>query len=368
MKRSVYIAAGAVCMVFFLTISNALAFQVVTREMVEKQIITEIDLMRTVDNFIVLFDSSSSTNQMVPGTGISKIEAAKKFLRFRNEWLPDLGYNAGLYNYTNFKTVTGTFEEIYGVQPYQREKFAAAIDKLPDKGEGPTNLLTAMLGLQKVMKGVSGETAVFIFTDGIVTRQPGFKRPLEVAQEIARDHDVNFYVISSATGDREKSILEAVSKINAESRVIPMSFFLYNPHYLGGALYAVKATSYVKLTPYKQVIGFVANDMLFDFNGDGIRDEYLEKLDMLGDFLQANPSAYVVTAGFTDSTGSEEHNIALSARRASAVQSYLVENHNIDARRVVVLWFGPLNPVGDNATPEGRQLNRRVGIAVGGLN
>jgi flagellar motor protein MotB len=35
---------------------------------------------------------------------------------------------------------------------------------------------------------------------------------------------------------------------------------------------------------------------------------------------------------------------------------------------VVDLWFGDLNPVGDNATESGRRLNRRVEIAIGGVN
>jgi OOP family OmpA-OmpF porin len=114
-----------------------------------------------------------------------------------------------------------------------------------------------------------------------------------------------------------------------------------------------------------QVVGFAANDMLFDFNSAAVRGEYTDKLAMLGDYLQKNPDTFVVAAGFADSVGDEEYNLALSERRATSFKDHLVNNLSIDADRIVTLWYGEGNPVADNTTDEGRQLNRRVEVAVG---
>ncbi len=131
------------------------------------------------------------------------------------------------------------------------------------------------------------------------------------------------------------------------------------------ALFTVKATSYEHLRPVTQVVGFVAPDMLFDFDSVAIRDTYLEKLGMLANYLQKNPVAYVVAAGFSDDAGDAEYNMALSQRRAESVRDHLMTVHGIGADRIVTLWFGELNPVADNTTAEGRQRNRRVEVAVG---
>jgi len=133
-------------------------------------------------------------------------------------------------------------------------------------------------------------------------------------------------------------------------------------------LFIVKTTAYERLIPNTEVVGVVADDMLFGFNSSDIRGEYNGKLAMLGDCLQKNPAAFVVAAGFTDSVGSEEYNLWLSERRASRVKDDLVNKFSIDMGRIVTQWYGELNPSADNAKEEGRQLNRRVEIAVGGIN
>jgi len=353
----------SVCMV-----TSAQAFQIVTRTMVEKELVTEVDLIKTADNFIVLFDTSSSTNQNVPGKNISKIKAAKSLLKARNAWLPDLDYNAGLYIYTDNATLMGSFKEVYGMQPYDRDRFDAAIDQLPEKGQGPAMLQPGLSTLRKVLGGLTGKTVVFMFTDGIVSDSPRSTRPLKIAQELAAAHDVSFYLVSSATAAAEKDLLAAVAKVNASSRVIPMAAIMDYPSYISGALFTVKTTSYVRFKPKMEVVGFVAKNMLFDFDSADIRNEYFGKLDLLGAFLQNNPGAFVVAAGFTDSTGDEEYNLLLSARRAAGIKAHLTQNYNVNPSRVVLLWFGSLNPVGDNATIEGRRSNRRVEIAVGSIN
>ncbi len=361
MKRSIFSVLAVLCLVSVWAVSNAAAFEVVTKEMIQKEIVTEADLIRTVDNFIILFDSSSSAGQMVPGRDVTRIQATKAMLQERNAWLPDLGYNAGLFNMTN----TG-FEEIYPILPYSRDAFGAAINNLPETGSGPTMLQQTLSALRAPIAGLEGRTAVILFTDGSYSNVRGPNSALQIAKEIARDNDVCFYLISSATEGENQRVVDATAQINACSRVVPLEAFLDNPHFLSGGLFTVKTSTRARLTPVTETRVDV-NNVLFDFGSADLPAGSTEQLDQLSEFLQTNPQAFVVAAGFTDSVGDEEYNLGLSERRANAVKDYLV-NAGIDADRIVTHWYGELNPVGDNDTEEGRALNRRVEIAVGGLN
>ena len=64
--------------------------------------------------------------------------------------------------------------------------------------------------------------------------------------------------------------------------------------------------------------------------------------------------------GHTDSEGDDTYNQTLSERRAAAVKAFLVTSYRIDAARLQTQGLGENKPVADNATPEGRQQNRRV--------
>lgn len=73
----------------------------------------------------------------------------------------------------------------------------------------------------------------------------------------------------------------------------------------------------------------------------------------------------VEVIGFADSRASNQYNLSLSTRRANAVVSYLVTKQNIPPHRLVQPFgFGEEQPVADNATVDGRALNRRVEIRV----
>jgi len=71
----------------------------------------------------------------------------------------------------------------------------------------------------------------------------------------------------------------------------------------------------------------------------------------------------VEVAGHTDSTGAAEYNQKLSERRANSVAQYL-EGQGLASNRVVTVGAGAARPVADNATPEGRQANRRVELTL----
>lgn len=79
--------------------------------------------------------------------------------------------------------------------------------------------------------------------------------------------------------------------------------------------------------------------------------------------LTANPEVAVAIEGHTDSDGKPEANLTLSRQRAVAVQQYLIQK-KIAAGRLTAEGYGQNRPIADNATPAGRQANRRIEFKV----
>jgi len=101
-------------------------------------------------------------------------------------------------------------------------------------------------------------------------------------------------------------------------------------------------------------------DILFDTGRTDIRPESADVLALIGAMLSEHPDLRLMIEGHTDVEGDFDANMELSAGRAAAVMRYLVETFGIDADRLRTIGLGPTHPVGSNATPEGRQRNRRV--------
>ncbi len=102
-------------------------------------------------------------------------------------------------------------------------------------------------------------------------------------------------------------------------------------------------------------------DVLFDTNKATLKPGAEAKLDRLAAFLQDNPNERLLIEGYTDSTGSEDYNQALSQRRAQAVADSLAV-HGVPASRYQALGRGESLPVATNSSAEGRQQNRRVEV------
>jgi OOP family OmpA-OmpF porin len=350
-----------VLLVFFLSMMIIVSFAaeaVVEEEKVTDVVVTK-ELIKTADNFVIMFDSSSSMKEPFQDTGLTTLDAAKKLLKDRNAILPDLGYNAGLYLFTPFKP-------IYMMQKYDRDKFAAAIDQLPAKASGATLMQQGLHKLDGVLSGLSGRTVVFLFTDGMYSRMPGSRKPVEIARRLAEKYNVCFYVISTAKGDLEKDVLKAVASINECSRVVPFDQVYEKPVYLAGALYVVDSKVEVKTVSELKVVGIKPENVLFEFDQLDPSLDSRDKLTLVADFLQNNPDTFAVLAGFTDSVGNPEYNLKLSRMRSQNVKNYILEQQShIDIDRIVLFWFGSINPVAPNDTDEGRSKNRRVEIAIG---
>jgi outer membrane protein W/outer membrane protein OmpA-like peptidoglycan-associated protein len=99
--------------------------------------------------------------------------------------------------------------------------------------------------------------------------------------------------------------------------------------------------------------------VLFDFDSAELRPESITELERVVKFMGDVPFAKAMVEGHTDSVGTETYNQALSDRRAKAVFDYL-SSRGVDPARLSSIGHGELKPIADNATAEGRQLNRRV--------
>ena len=78
--------------------------------------------------------------------------------------------------------------------------------------------------------------------------------------------------------------------------------------------------------------------------------------------LRKYPNEKIVIAGYTDSVGSADTNQALSKQRAQAARDFLVEQHGLPEEQFVLQGYGETNPLADNGSDLGRDLNRRVNI------
>ena len=70
--------------------------------------------------------------------------------------------------------------------------------------------------------------------------------------------------------------------------------------------------------------------------------------------------------GHTDNTGSDAYNQQLSQQRAQSVAQFLAAN-GVRPDRLLVSGFGESRPIATNATPQGREQNRRVEIRIAPL-
>jgi OOP family OmpA-OmpF porin len=87
-------------------------------------------------------------------------------------------------------------------------------------------------------------------------------------------------------------------------------------------------------------------------------------VDEIGGQMQAYQNTIVDIEGNTDSTGARGYNVQLSHQRADAVKQYLMEKYGFPAARLRTAGNGPDHPIDSNATPEGREKNRRTDIKL----
>ncbi len=125
---------------------------------------------------------------------------------------------------------------------------------------------------------------------------------------------------------------------------------------------SIKDTLY--LTMSKKI---VLRNIYYDFDKWDILPESETELDLVVEFLSANPKLNVILGSHTDTRGTDKYNLKLSQLRAESAKLYLVAK-GIDANRIEAKGYGESQPVvnckEDECTSAEHRQNRRTEIEV----
>lgn len=105
------------------------------------------------------------------------------------------------------------------------------------------------------------------------------------------------------------------------------------------------------------------SDVMFDTGSAVLKAGAYDEINRVAQVMNQYPETTIQIAGHTDSVGAEAANQILSERRAEAVKNAL-SAQGVSAARMRTVGFGESQPIADNNSDAGRQMNRRVNITI----
>ncbi|RPD96626.1 OmpA family protein [Aureibaculum marinum] len=152
-----------------------------------------------------------------------------------------------------------------------------------------------------------------------------------------------------------------IPNLQLNPKAISIGSYRHNPE---GKIIAIKNIKIAKggKALYDRVMEdgkFITRGILFDVNKASIKPESYGVINEVFNMMKEHKNLNFKIEGHTDSDGAEDYNLKLSAERAAAVKTALVEL-GISENRLQTEGKGETIPVADNSTPEGKANNRRV--------
>ncbi|MFW0757171.1 OmpA family protein [Pseudomonas sp. H11T01] len=110
-----------------------------------------------------------------------------------------------------------------------------------------------------------------------------------------------------------------------------------------------------------QIKLIMPGNITFATDSANIASGFYQPLNNLAGSLKEFNQNQIEIVGYTDSTGSRQHNMDLSQRRAQSVATYLT-SQGVGGANLSARGAGPDNPIASNADTNGRSQNRRVEV------
>ncbi len=325
-----------------------------------------------VDNFLFIFDSSSS--MAYPKEGVTKFSQAKAVVNQLNVTLPEMGQTGGIRSFGHSSKVSNTSTElIYGMEKYSTAKLDKNFQKITEPG-GTSPLYKALNDAQGDFKGLSGErNAVVIISDG--EEMPGNVLASAKALKEIYGPSICFHTVLVGDSPEGEALLKEISKIggclgaSGECGFYTTADLLLNSPedvacFVESVFLDKIAAPAPVVVPKKEIVKeevWVLGDVLFGSGSSVIKPGAYYLLDDIASKLEKKPVMSIDIQGHTDNIGSAGSNKELSLRRAQAVKNYLI-GKGIMPNRMTTEGFGFSKPVALNGTDAGRALNRRVEV------
>jgi len=348
------------------------------------------------DSAVLLVDVSSTVSDR------NLVPEARKIAQDMNAKFPDYVQSGGLLTFGNLHPSQNNW--LGPVQDYQRAVLDGAIAKISE-GKGSTPIGSALGASKEGLEKAKGKKALILISDGLDTGSSGGgSDPVQQAKKLKAAYGDNLCIFTIQLGDKPQggALLEAIrqaggcgtatkaASLKSDAEVQGLVDIIFPPSVRIPVAEQAKPVQ----KPVEKIVTVVKQEEK-DSDGDGVPDssdqcpgtpkgvkvdargcwvltdvrfasgssqiltKYYPKLDEAVAVLKANADVRILIEGYTDSQGSEASNLALSQKRAKSVMDYLVRK-GIAADRLSAQGKGASQPIADNATPEGRALNRRI--------
>jgi outer membrane protein OmpA-like peptidoglycan-associated protein len=168
-------------------------------------------------------------------------------------------------------------------------------------------------------------------------------------------------IVKNATDETGNFLVCLPSGYNYGINVSKPGYLFYSDNFMLEGIHTASKPFIKKIILNPAVVGekMQLSNVFYETDSWQLKNESMTELDNLANLLSENKNLIMEIGGYTDSTGTAQHNLTLSEKRALSVVNYLIKK-GINSERLKFKGYGTTSPIGDNVTVEGRQLNRRT--------
>jgi flagellar motor protein MotB len=168
-------------------------------------------------------------------------------------------------------------------------------------------------------------------------------------------------IIKNVTDENGNFLVCLPSGYNYGINVSKTGYLFYSENFMFEGMHTASEPYIKRIVLNRVKVGekMQLSNVFYEIDSWQLKTESITELDNLAALLSENRNLVMEIGGYTDSTGSDQYNLALSEKRALSVVNYLVKK-GISSDRLRYKGYGNTSPLGDNVTIEGRKLNRRT--------